>query len=83
MEFHSDNGGEFINNAAEIWCEKERLPFTRSRSRSHKKNGNCFAEQKNGAVAVVREYAGYDRLEGLEEQALLAAVYRPPAQERE
>jgi hypothetical protein len=26
---------------------------------------------------VVREYAGYDRLEGLEEQALLAAVYRP------
>jgi hypothetical protein len=32
-------------------------------------------EQKNGAV--VREYAGYDRLEGLEEQALLAAVYKP------
>jgi hypothetical protein len=76
LEFHSDNGGEFINNAAEIWREKERLPFTRSRS--HKKNGNCVAEQKNGAV--VREYAGYDRLE---EQALLAAVYRPLAQERE
>jgi hypothetical protein len=28
---------------------------------------------KNGAV--VREYAGYDRLEGREEQALLSAVY--------
>jgi hypothetical protein len=25
----------------------------------------------------VREYIGYDRLEGFEEQALLAAVYRP------
>jgi hypothetical protein len=32
-------------------------------------------EQKNGAR--VREYVGYDRLEGLEEQALLAAVYTP------
>ncbi|MDR2019827.1 MAG: hypothetical protein LBQ14_03585, partial [Treponema sp.] len=32
-------------------------------------------EQKNGAI--VREYVGYDRLEGLEEQALLAAVYAP------
>jgi hypothetical protein len=32
-------------------------------------------EQKNGAV--VREYAGYDRLSGVEEQALLAAVYTP------
>jgi hypothetical protein len=30
-------------------------------------------EQKNGAV--VREYAGYDRLEGREEQSLLSAVY--------
>jgi hypothetical protein len=29
-------------------------------------------EQQNGAV--LREYAGYDRLEGLEEQALLAPV---------
>jgi hypothetical protein len=73
LEFHSDNGGEFINNATEIWCEKENLLFTRPRDR--KKNGNCFVEQKNGAV--VREYAGYDRLEGLEEQTLLAAVYKP------
>jgi hypothetical protein len=72
-EFHSDNGSEFINNATEIWCTNEKLPFTRSRD--HKKNDNCFVEQKNGAV--VREYAGYDRLSGLEEQALLAAVYIP------
>ena len=45
-----------------------------TRSRSNKKNDNCFVEQKNGAV--VREYIGYDRLEGTEEQALLAAVYQ-------
>ncbi|MDR1362521.1 MAG: hypothetical protein LBJ35_00520 [Spirochaetaceae bacterium] len=78
MEFHRrqssrDNGSEFINHAAEIWRENERLPFTRSRD--HKKNDNCFVEQKNGAV--VREYAGYDRLEGLAEQALLSDVYTP------
>ena len=75
IEFHRDNGSEFINNAAESWCKTEGVAFTRSRSR--KKNDNCFVEQKNGAV--VREYVGYDRLEGAEEQALLAAVYKPLA----
>jgi hypothetical protein len=73
LEFHSDNGSEFINNATEIWCKDNNIPFTRSRD--HKKNDNCFVEQKNGAV--VREYAGYDRLEGIQEQALLAEVYQP------
>jgi transposase InsO family protein len=73
LELHSDNGSEFINNYTEAWCRDQRLPF--SRSRDHKKNDNCFVEQKNGAV--VREYVGYDRLEGSEEQACLAAVYQP------
>ena len=72
LEFHSDNGSEFINNATEAWCKNQGLTFTRSRDR--KKNDNCFVEQKNGAV--VREYIGYDRLEGIQEQALLAAVYQ-------
>jgi hypothetical protein len=73
LEFHSDNGSEFINKATEIWCHTEEMPFTRSRERQ--KNDNCFVEQKNGAV--VRTYVGYDRLEGLEEQEMLAAVYEP------
>jgi transposase InsO family protein len=71
LEFHSDNGSEFINNATELWCKDNGIPFTRSRD--HKKNDNCFVEQKNGAV--VREYVGYDRLEGTQEQTLLASVY--------
>jgi len=73
LEFHSDNGSEFINNYIEDWCINKGIPFTRSRD--HKKNDNCFVEQKNGAV--VREYVGYDRLEGFEEQVLLAAIYQP------
>jgi hypothetical protein len=72
LEFHSDNGSEFINYATEAWCKVNGIPFTRSRD--HHKNDNCFVEQKNGAV--VREYVGYDRLEGIQEQALLAVVYR-------
>jgi hypothetical protein len=77
LEFHSDNGSEFINTAVEKWCNDPLHPVPFSRSRDHQKNDNCFVEQKNGAV--VREYAGYDRLSGSEEQALLAAVYRPLA----
>ncbi len=72
LEFHSDNGSEFINNATEAWCHKEQVPFTRSRSQ--KKNDNCFVEQKNGAV--VREYVGYYRLEGQREQELVMDIYR-------
>ncbi|MCL2127550.1 MAG: DDE-type integrase/transposase/recombinase [Treponema sp.] len=75
LEFHSDNGSEFINNYTEKWCKDNGILFTRSRD--HRKNDNCFVEQKNGAV--IREYVGYDRLEGFEEQALLAAVYQPLA----
>jgi hypothetical protein len=71
LEFHSDHGSEFINNATELWCKNNAISFTRSRD--HRKNDNCFVEQKNGAV--VREHVGYDRLAGMEEQALLAAIY--------
>ena len=79
-EFHSDNSSEFINNHTEAWCRNNSIPFTRSHN--SKKNDNCLrhicrVEQKNGAI--VRAYVGYDRLEGLEEQALLATVYKPLA----
>ena len=41
----SDNGGEFINHHLYRYCEQERITFTRSRP--HRKNDNCFVEQKN------------------------------------
>jgi hypothetical protein len=50
---------------------KESVP-----QRDRKKNGSCFAKQKNGLAD--RECAGYDQPEGLEEQIPLAAAYAPP-----
>jgi hypothetical protein len=60
LELHSGNGSEFISNATGIRCRNNGVLL--ARSRSQRKNDNCFAGQKNGAV--VRGHAGYDRLEG-------------------
>ena len=53
----SDNGGEFINQHLFAYCQREQITFTRSRS--YKKNDNCYVEQKNWSV--VRRLIGYDR----------------------
>ena len=53
----SDNGGEFINQCLYLYCSREKITFTRSRS--YKKNDSCHVEQKNGNV--VRRLVGYDR----------------------
>lgn len=72
IEFHSDNGGEFINNKTVDWWKlTEKLELTRSRS--HHSNDNCFAEQKNNAF--VRNYIGYYRFDTPAERAALANVY--------
>jgi hypothetical protein len=68
---HSDNGSEFINNALMLWCKQQEIALTRSRS--SKKNGNCFVEQKNGAT--VRKHVGYLRYSGDKGVAALQAVY--------
>ena len=53
----SDNGSEFINQHLYEYCLREGITFTRSRS--YKKNDNCYVEQKNWSV--VRRLIGYDR----------------------
>jgi hypothetical protein len=40
LEFHSDNGSEFINNTTETWCKGNGVPF--STSRDHKKKRQLF-----------------------------------------
>ncbi len=69
----SDNGGEFINHHLLEYCCSNRITFTRSRS--YRKNDNCYVEQKN--YAVVRKIVGYGRHDTEEELALLNQLYRP------
>ena len=59
----SDNGAEFINDQLLRYCQAERITFTRTRS--YRKNDNCFVEQKN--YSVVRRAVGYSRYDTPEE----------------
>lgn len=67
----SDNGGEFKNYPLYNWCVENDLVFTRSRS--YKKNDNCFVEQKN--YDVVRKLVGYYRFEGEETLSAMKELY--------
>jgi hypothetical protein len=68
----SDNGGEFINNQLYRYCQEEKITFTRTRS--YRKNDNCFVEQKN--YSVVRRAVGYGRHHTPEEQAIINDLYK-------
>jgi hypothetical protein len=68
----SDNGGEFINNQLYRYCQEEKITFTRTRS--YRKNDNCFVEQKN--YSVVRRAVGYGRHHTQEEQAIINDLYK-------
>jgi hypothetical protein len=67
----SDNGSEFINDELYRYCVAEKITFTRARS--HRKNDNCFVEQKN--YSVVRRAVGYMRHDTPEELRLLNELY--------
>jgi hypothetical protein len=67
----SDNGGEFINAHLVRFCHEEEINFTRSRS--YRKNDNCFIEQKN--YTIVRRYVGYGRYDTETAQKLLNELY--------
>lgn len=55
INFHADNGSEYINKRVATLLQKLLIEFTKSRSR--KTNDNALAESKNGAV--VRNTFGY------------------------
>ena len=67
----SDNGGEFINSHLFQFCQRQHITFTRSRS--YRKNDNCFIEQKN--YTIVRRFVGYARYATDAAQALLNELY--------
>ena len=55
LNFHSDNGSEYINHTVARLLNKLKIEFTKSRARHS--NDNALAETKNGSV--VRKYFGY------------------------
>lgn len=59
-ELHMDNGTEFKNFGFLQWCRRHDVECTRSRS--YRKNDNCFVEAKN--FTAVRSYVGYYRYQG-------------------
>jgi len=67
----SEVGSEFINDHLLNYCKEKEITFTRSRS--YRKNDNCFIEQKNWSV--VRKTVGYRRYDTVEERNLLNQVY--------
>lgn len=73
-----DNGSEFLNARVYEYfrylAERKVIPFPMTRSRSYRKNDNCFVEQKNWTS--VRQLFGYDRLEDEELLPLMNEIYR-------
>jgi hypothetical protein len=67
----SDNGGEFINDQLLRYCQTEKITFTRTRS--YRKNDNCFVEQKN--YSIVRRAVGYARYDTEAELRILNELY--------
>jgi Integrase core domain len=58
INFHSDNGSEYINKVVARLLEKLRTEQTKSRPRKH--NDNALVESKNGSV--IRKHMGYDHI---------------------
>jgi transposase InsO family protein len=56
INFHSDNGGEYVNQTVAKLLKKLLIEFTKSRPRHS--NDNALAEGKN--AAIVRKTFGYD-----------------------
>ena len=55
MEFHSDNGSEFINHKVAELLNKLNIQLSKSRSRHS--NDNALVESKNGSV--IRKFLGH------------------------
>jgi len=72
-DFHTDNGGEFLNWALHrhLTGRAVKLPWTRSRA--YRKNDNAHCEQKNWTH--VRQLFGHDRFAHPELVALMNDLY--------
>lgn len=65
LNFHSDNGSEYINKVVAGLLNGWRIKQTKSRPRKH--NDNALVESKNGSV--IRKHFGYFHIPATEENA--------------
>jgi hypothetical protein len=72
-DFHTDNGGEFLNWALHRHLTGRAVQMPWTRSRAYRKNDNAHCEQKNWTH--VRQLFGHDRFEHPELVALMNDLY--------
>ena len=72
-DFHTDNGGEFLNWALHKHLTGRAVPTPWTRSRAYRKNDNAHCEQKNWTH--VRQLFGHERFEHPELVALMNDLY--------
>jgi hypothetical protein len=71
-EWHTDNGGEFLNELLVAWGQREGVRFTRGRP--YRKNDQAWVEQRNGFV--IRRLIGYDRFSSRAAFSVFQRLYR-------
>jgi hypothetical protein len=62
VEFHSDNGSEFVNQVVTDWHRNPACPIPFTRSRDHKKNDNCLRTSGPSRTEKRRRCPGVYRL---------------------
>jgi len=72
--FHSDNGGEFLNNHLFRYLSERKSPIVFTRGRPSHKNDNPYAEQKNWSR--VRQVLGNQRIEDASLIPTINLLYR-------
>jgi hypothetical protein len=72
-DFHTDNGGEFLNWALHRHLTERPLKLPWTRSRAYRKNDNAHCEQKNWTH--VRQLFGHDRFEHPQLVPLMNELY--------
>ena len=72
-DFHTDNGGEFLNWALHRHLTGRALKLPWTRSRAYRKNDNAHCEQKNWTH--VRQLFGHDRFGHPELVVLMNDLY--------
>lgn len=71
INFHSDNGSEFINKKVAGFLNGKKIYQTKSRPRRH--NDNALIESKNGSI--IRKNIGYYHIPATEKNANLLNKY--------